>query len=234
MIPGRRLPTSTAELYSIGLGSGPPLLFLHGVTANCFTWLPVMELLQDSYAVTAVDQPGHGRSGLPRDHRFDAAAYARDTTEVAASLGHGPVVVVGHSLGARNAIAAAARRPAGSGASAITRTCPATCPGTTAGCPGMPWPAGPSTATSPGRTAGSCRWPTPAPCGPPARGSARTSPPILDASACPRCWCAGPAARSCPAGRCALRSGCAPGCAERWWTGPTTTCPRSGPARWPG
>src|SRR5262249_31559341 len=111
MIPGRRLPTSTAELYAIGLGSGPPLLFLHGVTANSFTWLPVMELLQDSYIVTAVDQRGHGRSGLPRDHRFDAAAYARDTAEVAAGLGHGPVVVVGHSLGARNAIAAAARWP---------------------------------------------------------------------------------------------------------------------------
>ena len=111
MIPGRRLPTSTAELYAIGLGSGPPLLFLHGVTANCFAWLPVMELLQDSYTVTAVDQRGHGRSGLPRDHRFDAAAYARDTAEAAAGLGHGPVVVVGHSLGARNAIAAAARRP---------------------------------------------------------------------------------------------------------------------------
>jgi 2-(acetamidomethylene)succinate hydrolase len=84
MIPGRRLPTSTAELYAIGLGSGPPLLFLHGVTANCVAWLPVMELLQDSYTVTAVDQRGHG-----------------------------PVVVVRHSLGARNAIAAAARRPTG-------------------------------------------------------------------------------------------------------------------------
>jgi pimeloyl-ACP methyl ester carboxylesterase len=54
------------------------------VTANCVAWLPVMELLQESYTVTAVDQRGHG-----------------------------PVVVVRHSLGARNAIAAAARRPTG-------------------------------------------------------------------------------------------------------------------------
>jgi 2-(acetamidomethylene)succinate hydrolase len=111
MVTERRMPTSTAELFAIELGEGPPLLFLHGVTASAYVWLPVMELLRDSCHAVAVDQRGHGRSGLPRDAEFGAAAYARDAADLAACLGEGPVVIVGHSLGARNAIAAGAARP---------------------------------------------------------------------------------------------------------------------------
>ena len=102
---------SAAELYAIELGEGPPLLMLHGVTANAYIWLPVMELLADSYHCVAIDQRGHGRTGMPRDGQFDAAAYARDAADLAAFIGRGPVTLVGHSLGARNAIVAGAMRP---------------------------------------------------------------------------------------------------------------------------
>jgi len=102
---------SAAELYAIELGEGPPLLLLHGVTANAYIWWPVMERLAGSYHCVAIDQRGHGRTGLPRDARFDAAAYARDAADLAAFIGRGPVVLVGHSLGARNAIVAGAMRP---------------------------------------------------------------------------------------------------------------------------
>jgi len=108
---GTRMLASAAELYAIESGEGPPLLLLHGVTANAYIWLPVMELLADSYRCVAIDQRGHGRTGMPRDDRFDAAAYARDAADLAAFIGHGPVVLVGHSLGARNAIVAGAMRP---------------------------------------------------------------------------------------------------------------------------
>jgi 2-(acetamidomethylene)succinate hydrolase len=108
---GRRLLGSAAEFHAIELGAGPPLLLLHGVTANAAIWLPVMELLRDSYHVVAIDQRGHGRTGMPRDGLFDAAAYATDAADIAAFIGQGPVVLVGHSLGARNAIAAGAMRP---------------------------------------------------------------------------------------------------------------------------
>ena len=106
-----RVETSSASLFAIELGHGPPILFLHGVTASAFIWPPVMDRLAQRYRTVAIDQRGHGRSGLGRDGRFDAGACARDVTDVAAALRAGPVVLVGHSLGARNAIAAAARRP---------------------------------------------------------------------------------------------------------------------------
>jgi 2-(acetamidomethylene)succinate hydrolase len=111
MLPGKRLLTGTAELYAIELGEGPPLLFLHGITASAFVWQPVMELLAGSYHCVAIDQRGHGRSGRPADGRFGAAAYAGDAAAVAALIGDGRAVIVGHSLGARNAITAGAARP---------------------------------------------------------------------------------------------------------------------------
>ena len=106
-----RVETSTTSLFAVELGQGRPLLFLHGVTANAFVWLPVMERLAHRYRTVAIDQRGHGRSSIGRDGHFDAGACARDVTDVAAALQAGPVLLIGHSLGARNAIAAGARRP---------------------------------------------------------------------------------------------------------------------------
>ena len=113
-----RVETSTTSLFAVELGNGQPLLFLHGVTANAFVWWPVMERLAGRYRTVAIDQRGHGRSSMGhgpssigRDGRFDADACARDVTDVAAALQAGPVLLIGHSLGARNAIAAGARRP---------------------------------------------------------------------------------------------------------------------------
>jgi 2-(acetamidomethylene)succinate hydrolase len=103
--------TPAASLFAVELGHGPPLLFLHGVTASAFVWRPVMDRLSQHYRTIAIDQRGHGRSSIGRDGRFDAAACAQDVTDVAAALDAGPVLVVGHSLGARNAIVAGAARP---------------------------------------------------------------------------------------------------------------------------
>ena len=106
-----RVETSSASLFATELGQGRSILFLHGITANAFIWQPVMDRLAQRYRTVAIDQRGHGRSSTGRDARFDAAACAEDVIGVAAALRAGPVLLVGHSLGARNAIAAGARRP---------------------------------------------------------------------------------------------------------------------------
>jgi 2-(acetamidomethylene)succinate hydrolase len=106
-----RVETPAASLFAVELGHGRPLLFLHGVTASAFVWRPVMDRLSPHYRTVAIDQRGHGRSSIGRDGRFDAAACARDVTDVVAALQAGPAVLVGHSLGARNAIEAGAARP---------------------------------------------------------------------------------------------------------------------------
>ena len=92
-------------------GSGPALIFLHGVGSSSETWDRVMSLLMDRYTVVGFDLLGHGQSPVP-----DAPAeYTRDRAledvdEILESL-DGPAVLVGHSLGGYLALAHAATRP---------------------------------------------------------------------------------------------------------------------------
>lgn len=92
-------------------GSGPAIVFLHGIGASSATWSPVTSLLADRYTTIAVDLLGHGGSPVPDD----PAEYTRDRAlddidEILATLGS-PPVLVGHSLGGYLALAHAATRP---------------------------------------------------------------------------------------------------------------------------
>lgn len=87
------------------------LVLLHGVTANHAVWAPIVDELEKSFHVMAVDQRGHGLSDRPSTG-YTAADYASDVEElIDARAGGGRAFVVGHSLGSRNAIVAAARFP---------------------------------------------------------------------------------------------------------------------------
>ena len=105
-------------------GSGPGLVFLHGVGSSSETWVTVMGLLEDRYTVAAFDLLGHGRSPVPDDR----AEYTRDRAlddidDVLADLG-GPAILVGHSLGGYLALAHAATRPAAADGIVVLNTGP--------------------------------------------------------------------------------------------------------------
>ena len=92
-------------------GTGPAIIFLHGVGSSSATWATVMSLLEDRYTVAAFDLLGHGQSPVPED----PAEYTRDRAlddidDILATL-DGPAVLVGHSLGGYLALAHAATRP---------------------------------------------------------------------------------------------------------------------------
>lgn len=99
------------RLNTVRRGSGPPLVFLHGLGTSAATWAACMDLLSDRFTVVAVDLLGHGASPVPDD----PAEYTRDRAlvdldEILAGL-VGPAVLVGHSLGGYLALAHAATRP---------------------------------------------------------------------------------------------------------------------------
>ena len=90
-------------------GDAPDVLLLHGLTAVAESWQPTAERLPDT-RLLAIDQRGHGRS----THEVpdpSATALALDAVRAAGALGLERPHLVGHSMGARVAIVAAARYP---------------------------------------------------------------------------------------------------------------------------
>lgn len=85
-------------------GSGPPLLLVHGATADhSTTWRSVGPMFEQRYTVYRMDRRGRGRSG-------DGSSYAierefEDVASVADAIAD-PVLVVGHSYGAEVALGA--------------------------------------------------------------------------------------------------------------------------------
>ena len=67
---------------------------------------PVAELLASRFRIVSIDQRGHGRAPKPRSG-YKAADYARDV----AKLLEERTLLIGHSLGARNALVAGQRYP---------------------------------------------------------------------------------------------------------------------------
>lgn len=95
----------------LALGSGEPLLFLHGLAGGTAdSYRPIMEPLQDRWACRALWFRGHGPSG--RADSYFIEDYGRDVIELLeASDLAGPTVLVGHSLGSMTAAYVAATRP---------------------------------------------------------------------------------------------------------------------------
>ncbi|WP_167044168.1 alpha/beta hydrolase [Salinibacterium sp. ZJ454] len=91
-------------------GEGPAVVLLHGTSANLAVWHPVTEALAGEATVVALDQRGHGRSDSP-ENGYGADDFVADVTTVLDELNLEQAVVVGHSLGARNAWVFAAQHP---------------------------------------------------------------------------------------------------------------------------
>jgi 2-(acetamidomethylene)succinate hydrolase len=98
------------SLHGVAAGSGPLALLGHGITANAYVFLPLMARLAGRFALVSFDQRGHGRSGKP-PAGYAAADFAADIAAAVRVLGGGPAFLIGHSLGARNALEAGVRFP---------------------------------------------------------------------------------------------------------------------------
>jgi pimeloyl-ACP methyl ester carboxylesterase len=88
----------------------PPVVLVHGIGMSHRYFSRLHEVLAAGGPVFAIDLPGY--AGLPKPGRdVDVAAMARALGEVIADLGVGPVVVVGHSMGAQWVVELGAQRP---------------------------------------------------------------------------------------------------------------------------
>jgi pimeloyl-ACP methyl ester carboxylesterase len=86
-----------------------PLLLLHGFTGHAHAWDTLSLALQPHFHVYALDQRGHGDSD-PAEV-YGAVAAFDDLSGVVDQLGLAPVIMVGLSMGGRNAMYFASKRP---------------------------------------------------------------------------------------------------------------------------
>jgi pimeloyl-ACP methyl ester carboxylesterase len=102
---------TSADGTSVGYwtsGDGPPLVLVHGTTADHTRWRSVLPLLEPHARVHALDRRGRGGSGDHPDYALDrefedVAAVIRAVAEST----DGPVGLLGHSYGALAALGAA-------------------------------------------------------------------------------------------------------------------------------
>jgi pimeloyl-ACP methyl ester carboxylesterase len=77
-------------------GKGPPLLFVHGTTADHNSWTALAPRFEQYFTVYAMDRRGRGESG--DSHDYSLMREAEDIVAVIESFNE-PVNLVGHSYG---------------------------------------------------------------------------------------------------------------------------------------
>ena len=101
------MPTTTLNKTKVGdltlayreLGSGPPVLLLHGWPTSSFLWRNVMPPIARANRVVALDLPGFGGSDKPQGARYNFEFFERAIDGFLEQLGIDAVAIAGHDLG---------------------------------------------------------------------------------------------------------------------------------------
>lgn len=93
------------------VGSGPPLVFVHGGAEDGRVWQPQLAALSDEFTVVAWDEPGAGRSSDVPAH-FGLGDYAECLAALIEALALGPAHVAGLSWGGTVVLELYRRHPA--------------------------------------------------------------------------------------------------------------------------
>ncbi|MGI8873049.1 MAG: alpha/beta fold hydrolase [Egibacteraceae bacterium] len=94
-----------------GPAGATDLVLLHGgIGAGRFHWSRLVEPLAERYHLHLPDLPGHGRTPLPRDGRYDRGVLVDALRELLDELGR-PAHVAGFSMGGHTALALAQDEP---------------------------------------------------------------------------------------------------------------------------
>ena len=114
LIPGMHDKTVDLEDHHIGFSegqeNGPALVLIHGLSGRRDSFLPVIPALLEKFHLFAIDQRGHGLSGMTPGH-YALKDYVSDLIGVLRTLFTEPVFVWGQSLGAAVTIEAAVEAP---------------------------------------------------------------------------------------------------------------------------
>lgn len=96
---GIPVQTHGAPLYVEALGSGDPVLFIHGFGANSYTWKGWATRISTTHRVLLADMKGFGRAPKPDEPTYGPVDLAEGVVEFILRENLTQLVLVGHSLG---------------------------------------------------------------------------------------------------------------------------------------
>ena len=95
----------------VEMGSGPPLLFVHGLSGRWANWLENIPDFARDHRVIAMDLPGFGDSEMPRE-KISISGYGEFLCRFMDEVGVERAVLVGNSMGGFISAEVAIERPA--------------------------------------------------------------------------------------------------------------------------
>lgn len=109
-IKGAMTFTELFHMQITGPETGRKWVFLHGLMGFGANWRKVVSALEPTERVLVYDQRGHGRSQKPPSG-YAPEDYSGDLWKITEELGWQQFILVGHSMGGRNALNFAHRFP---------------------------------------------------------------------------------------------------------------------------
>jgi esterase len=97
------------KLFFRKLGSGKPIVILHGLYGSSDNWYTIGRALADQYEVFIPDQRNHGNSPHHPDHNYNV--MADDLNEFFNQHNLHRAVILGHSMGGKTALAFGLKYP---------------------------------------------------------------------------------------------------------------------------
>jgi len=86
------------------VSDAPTIVLLHGGHQSCHSWDLVSLSLAQKYRVLALDQRGHGDSEWARDLEYSNHTMSLDAEAFITAMGLQKPILIGHSMGGRNAM----------------------------------------------------------------------------------------------------------------------------------
>jgi pimeloyl-ACP methyl ester carboxylesterase len=100
------------RIYYEERGSGPAMVWAHGLAGTWQGWEKVMDFFQNRFRVIAYDARGHGRSEIPdQPEAYAQDIMVEDMRGLLDALGITKAIVGGHSMGANVALNFAIKYP---------------------------------------------------------------------------------------------------------------------------
>lgn len=97
------------KLFSQKIGSGDPLVILHGLFGSSDNWLNIAKQLKDNFTIYLVDSRNHGKS--PHTNEFGYDNMAMDVREYIQDHNLKNIILMGHSMGGKVAMKIALEYP---------------------------------------------------------------------------------------------------------------------------